>query len=438
MKNKILMISNFFRPHYVGGAEIYAYDLYKELKRKGNEVKVITNVPGANFKDPDVINLNLKVNILYSALMLPDLAVYKAIKKIVADFAPDYIHIHNFHSTLTVSAVYACGDLKPVLTANDYYLVCGTGKMEKQDEGVCHKKNECANCLRGYYLKVLNSLTSDRFFYKIIYALIEFDKFNFFIKFFENFRRVMAKSVYNKIGAVICPSYRIKEGYDAIFGSNRTKHLNYGIDFSKYSIKNKRKKAGVKKFIFGYAGALIEKKGIFIMLDAFAMFLAKKKIRQRVMLYIAGDGADRYRMEKYAETCGIKKYLKFMGKIDINEMSKFYNKIDVILVPSIWPEVMGIVGIEAAYHGVPAIGSNTGGIMEWLKNNKTGLLVKPGSAKDLAYAMLKISMDKNELIKLRTGAKKFIAENFGIQKHVKLLLKIYKENNNWRLKNEKN
>ena len=49
----------------------------------------------------------------------------------------------------------------------------------------------------------------------------------------------------------------------------------------------------------------------------------------------------------------------------------------VLAVPSVWPEPFGLVGLEAAARGVPAVAFDTGGIRQWLHHQISGLLVPP-------------------------------------------------------------
>ena len=53
------------------------------------------------------------------------------------------------------------------------------------------------------------------------------------------------------------------------------------------------------------------------------------------------------------------------------------DRADLLLVPSLWPEPFGMVGVEAARRGVPSVAFAVGGIPEWLIDGATGTLVPP-------------------------------------------------------------
>jgi glycosyltransferase involved in cell wall biosynthesis len=58
-----------------------------------------------------------------------------------------------------------------------------------------------------------------------------------------------------------------------------------------------------------------------------------------------------------------------------------------LVLPSIWYETFGLVLIEAFAAGMPVIASRIGGIPDLVEDGKTGLLVQPGDAADLADKM---------------------------------------------------
>jgi len=77
----------------------------------------------------------------------------------------------------------------------------------------------------------------------------------------------------------------------------------------------------------------------------------------------------------------------------------------VLAVPSVWPEPFGLVGLEAAARGVPAVAFDTGGIRQWLHHDVSGLLVPPaGGFRAMATALATILDDRALRDRLSRGA----------------------------------
>lgn len=133
-------------------------------------------------------------------------------------------------------------------------------------------------------------------------------------------------------------------------------------------------------FTVGYAGRLVDEKGIDTLLWALS------DLNDSVRLRLAGDGSARHRLEKMARELGVYERVAFLGSIPHERLAEFYHDCDVIVLPSKkqpnWQEQFGRVLIEAMACGTPVIGSNCGAIPEVIGN--AGLLFSEGNAAMLA------------------------------------------------------
>ena len=75
--------------------------------------------------------------------------------------------------------------------------------------------------------------------------------------------------------------------------------------------------------------------------------------------------------------------------------------IDVLVVPSIWPEVTGLVVLEAFLAGVPVVASRIGGLTEAVRDGVDGLLFCAGDAADLGRALRRLVEEPSLLHRLR-------------------------------------
>src|SRR5207248_398156 len=115
-------------------------------------------------------------------------------------------------------------------------------------------------------------------------------------------------------------------------------------------------------------------------------------LRRQLRVTFAGDGRERARLEAAGRTTfGPTAHAKaenlqnpenlqdrqapdvsFCGWLSPSQTASLFETADLLVVPSIWPEPLGLIGLEAAAAGVPALAFDVGGIREWLEDNVTG------------------------------------------------------------------
>jgi len=81
-----------------------------------------------------------------------------------------------------------------------------------------------------------------------------------------------------------------------------------------------------------------------------------------------------------------------------------FGESHVLVCPSTWWEVTGIVILEAYARGLPAIGSRIGGIPEVIDHGRTGFLVRPGDAGELGARLRELASNRGLLQTLAKSA----------------------------------
>jgi len=130
---------------------------------------------------------------------------------------------------------------------------------------------------------------------------------------------------------------------------------------------------------FGYLGRINVEKGVGTLLDACQQLPA-----EGWELLIAGresDGEDTFQVL----ASGLP--VQFTGFIPPREL---FDRIDVLVVPSIWAEPLPRTILEAYAAGVPVIGSDSGGIPDLIGTANRDWLFPPGDAQALAAAMQRV------------------------------------------------
>jgi len=178
-----------------------------------------------------------------------------------------------------------------------------------------------------------------------------------------------------------------------------------------------------------YVGRLEPLKGVDRLLLALAM--VSDRLRRTVRLVIAGDGAERRRLESQAaDICKSDRRLSviFSGWQDDSGRTRLLSDTDALVVPSLWPEPFGLVGIEAAVCGVPAVAFATGGIPEWLREGENGCLAPAAGARPelLADAITRCAGSIETLTRLRSGARQSAAR-WTLDRHLSRLDAVFQQ-----------
>jgi len=144
-----------------------------------------------------------------------------------------------------------------------------------------------------------------------------------------------------------------------------------------------------KKVIFTL-GRLVERKGNDMVIKALPKLLQEIP---DAMYLIGGDGPYEGKLRTLAQENGVENHVIFAGRLSDSERQAFYNASDVFVMPCRElengdVEGFGIVFSEANACGKPIIVGKSGGAIDAVKNNETGLLVNPLDIDQIADAII--------------------------------------------------
>lgn len=139
-----------------------------------------------------------------------------------------------------------------------------------------------------------------------------------------------------------------------------------GINLSEI---RKIKKTKAKYKYFFSARRLVPSKGIDILIRAFS--IARKQLPENVQLLIAGTGSEEKNLKQLIKSLNVSRYVHFLGNLSHEDMCSYMKSAIAHICPS-RAESGGTVNFEAQASGCLAIGSDAGGIPEYIVNGKTG------------------------------------------------------------------
>lgn len=175
-------------------------------------------------------------------------------------------------------------------------------------------------------------------------------------------------------------------------------------------------------------GRLTEKKGHIYAINAIAKIIAQGK---NILYTIAGDGPLRRELESLVSTLGISNFVKFLGLVEQKEVLALCEKAHIFLLVNVTAangDQEGIPGalMEAQACGLPVISSYHSGISEGVLDGKSGFLV-PEKDVDALVEKLKFLIENPQIWpKMGRTGRRFMEENFDIDKLNGELVQIYK------------
>lgn len=176
-----------------------------------------------------------------------------------------------------------------------------------------------------------------------------------------------------------------------------------GVDAEWYHPDAATPRAVVPTFL--YVGRLKRYKGVETVLRALAI---ARRTRSDLAVEIAGQGEERARLERDAQTLGLGAAVRFLGFVTDEEKRRLLRRAWATVFPSP-KEGWGIVNVEAAACGTPALASDSPGLRESVRNGETGFLVPHGDAAALADRMLALAADPELVARLGRAGRAFAA-----------------------------
>lgn len=361
----MLLVSSFYPPEMPGGAEKTMSSLASSLVRRGyticvmttGEAELVENVEGVEVHRFKIDNFFRKIGrelpgpALRAAWQVRDIYSFKMANRLamlIETFRPDVVQFHNVSGiTRSVWSVPKKFGVPAVQVLHDLNTICPNSSMFKNGRSCRERCLSCTAFRAG-------SKTGS----KDITAVVGVSEYVL--------KRVTQEGLFN--GALQRVIYNRQQLPDPLPLPLRQTGLR-----------------------FGYIGSLAPHKGLGWLIDQFDDSLGA--------LVIAGTGQRSYIDELRALAQG--KSIDFVGYVD---PIKFFEDVDIAVVPSIWEEALGNVAVEASSLGRPVIASKRGGLPEIVRHNVNGLLVDPDEPDTLGVAMRKLADDRALLVRLATAA----------------------------------
>ena len=170
-----------------------------------------------------------------------------------------------------------------------------------------------------------------------------------------------------------------------------------------------------------YAGRLRTRKGVAVLLEAFARLRVE---HPGAALVLVGDGEQRPALEAQARRLGIEDAVRFAGARPRDAMAAEYAAADVFCLPSLY-EGFPLAILEAMSAGLPVVATAVAGIPEAVVDGATGLLVPPEDAEALARALTALAADPEGARRMGEAGRRRVAAELTIPRIAAAYLELW-------------
>jgi len=426
---------HFFLPDHSAGTEVYTYNLARALQDRGHEVevfateKILSKRSYALLKrDVDGLPVHVMVNNLEHETFTETFANPRAegaFQRVLEASKPDIVHVqHLMLLSLGIPRLSRTAGARVVMTLNDFWLFCVRfGQLLLPDGSLCGGPNlpDCETCLQDFRFSqgkpekaVIKLLQVTRELSGVDLAPLVYwaqDRSQWLRKrktdnpskdsqagsamdLQEELRHRIRKVnlLIEQVDLFLSPSATVADRV-AQWGISRNKLRvsRYGIDTKPFE-KLQPVERTDEKITFGYVGTLAPHKGVHVLMQAM-----QRIPTQTCRLHVFGSDAhygDYGRMlRELAEGLDV----TFHGALDRHRIGEAFEKIDCLVMPSLWLENSPVVIQEAFAAGVPVIASGQGGMAELIQDGRSGRLFPAGDVSALTTHMASVIQNPTTL-----------------------------------------
>ena len=396
---KILFLNDFIPPRNIGGPGFRNFEVARELLKRGNDVYFITSCQdkkqeGEETKDGiKIFNVYSNYNLKYrNYVSVCNLAVLGKIKKIIKKLKPDITHVDTVHIHLSYASIKIAKKYSKAvfLTSRDFMLYYPDKFIQK--EKICGETNYKVNWLDN--LKVAK-------------------------KRYNPFRNIMIKRYLKYVDKIFAISEEMKKAL------NQNGIINVDVLYNSLPIPQKEPSymENNSKIIFS-PSRTSESKGVYALLATFP--LIKKDVADAKILIVGTTKDRKKRILEYMDKNNIsKENVEILGWINNEEVKSIYGKISVVVTPSLYPDPLLGVNLEAALYKKPVVTTCFGGAKEFVVNGETGYVVNPYDTKEMAEKITDILLDGDKAKQFGEAGYKRLKEKFSINIQTDKLLNYY-------------
>lgn len=427
---KILQVIHGYPMRYNAGSEVYTQTLCHALAER-HQVHVFTReedpfAPDFRLRqetdaDDPRITLHMVNNPRLKDRYRAD-GIDRRFAEVLDGIKPDIVHVgHLNHLSTSLLQEAASRAVPIVFTLHDYWLMCPRGQFmqtfpeepqvlwaacDGQDDRKCAER-----CYARYFGGGSEDHAGDVGYWSDWVAR----------------RMTHVREVTELVDLFLAPARYLHHRFRDDFGlpTRKLVYLDYG--FARGRMAGRQRTSG-EPFTFGYIGTHIPAKGIHHLIAAFGELTGNARLR----IWGRPRGQETESLRSLAANLppGVADRIEWLPEYrNANITQDVFDRVDAIVVPSVWVENSPLVIHEAQQARVPVITADAGGMAEYVHHEVNGLLFEHRSSSALAVQMQRLADDP--AFARRLGARGYLYDDSGdipaIEGHVAQIEALYEQ-----------
>lgn len=408
---KIVIGVHHFPPAYTAGAELEAYRIACQLQSRGHQIQVICveridqpHANGLTWRDDEYDGLPVR-RLFFSLKDTPDpfrwsydnLWIGEHLDQLFAEFKPDLFHLISGY-LLSGRAIHVAQahDIPVVVSLMDFWFLCPRITFLRSDNTLSTLPLDAATCAKCLGEESRRFRIPGQLFPAVMAWYWQHQPDS--IQRMEE-RITFLQHTLNLADAIICRSQFFQKTFtEAGIIPEKLHFSRQGWEFPQLD-EALLVKTPSDQLRVGYVGQIAPHKGVHVLFDAVQ---ALADVPLQVKAY-----GDKSRFPAY--TARLQKQvaqdrrLSLPGVYKAQDVSRVFQGIDVLVVPSLWYENSPNVILEAFAHGTPVLVSDLGGMAELVQEGQNGLRFKAGDAAALAAQLRRLVEEPGLLPQLQSG-----------------------------------
>ncbi|HWP42821.1 MAG TPA: glycosyltransferase family 4 protein [Blastocatellia bacterium] len=384
---RILVVSNFYPPHYIGGYELGCSDVVEGLKARGHEVLVLTSTYGHDgphngggvyrWLESDFALKSPSDSTNFFRLVRKESANRRAFNRLCRLIRPDIVYVWNAtHISIAIAFAAQRRGLPVCYFVSDNWL-----SRWESDPWYSQRYRRPRRIHRRLLWRPLRSLLS---------------RSDFLPKGTLDLSHVQFASQYLKQAAL--------EAHKPVANAD-VFHWGVNLDCFRY-----KERPGDRRRLL-YVGQITPHKGVHTAIEALKLIVERPRYESTTLTVVGGPDYNG-RVHRLVSSLGLESKVCLTGQIPREQLPQIYHEHDILLFPSVWEEPFSITLLEAMASGLAVVGTNTGGSSEILEDGVNALIFPKEDTPACAGQVLRLMEEAELFERIRLGGRRTVEEHF--------------------------